>query len=258
MDLTRYKMKKIELTDIKNILDYEREREEFRDRIIQAKKNRRIAVGDVITLVFENRETVLFQIQEMVRVERIIDPAKIQDEIDVYNELLPGPGELSATLFIEVSERSEIKPTLQRLLGLTRPGTVRLEIGQKHRVDGQIEGGREEEAAGRLSAVQYVKFYLGPEAADDFLAVWEPVYLVIDHPNYEARAQIAGELLASLRSDLDRVSLGHPGWEFPSRQFGVQALACLRPLRPILPFRQGQEELKLELRTAWPRTGSTR
>jgi len=197
-------MKKIELTDIKNILDYEREREEFRDRIIQAKKNRRIAVGDVITLVFENRETVLFQIQEMVRAERIIDPAKIQDEIDVYNELLPGPGELSATLFIEISDSSEIKPTLQRLLGLARPGTVLMEIGPNHHIDAQIDGGREEEAAGRLSAVQYVKFHLGPEASETFLTTDAPVFLVIDHPNYKARVQITGNLLASLRSDLDR------------------------------------------------------
>src|SRR5215510_15567200 len=133
----RSEMKKIELSDIKNILEYERQREAFRDRIIQIKKDRRLAVGDLITLVFENRDTVLFQIQEMVRAERIVDPAKIQDEIDVYNELLPGPGELSATLFIEISESREIKPTLQRLLGLTRPGIVRMEIGNKHSVEGQ-------------------------------------------------------------------------------------------------------------------------
>src|SRR5262249_47030179 len=151
-------------SDVKNILEYEREREEFRDRIIEIKKNRRIAAGDLITLVFENRDTILFQIQEMVRAERIIDPARIKNEIDVYNELMPGPSELSATLFIEIRESSEIKPTLHRLLGLTRPGFVRLEVGRTHKIDGQIEGGREEEAAGRLSAVQYVKFHLGAEA----------------------------------------------------------------------------------------------
>jgi len=195
-------MKKIELSDIKNILEYERQREAFRDRIIQIKKDRRIAAGDLITLVFENRDTVLFQIQEMVRAERIVDPAKVQDEIDVYNELLPGENELSATMFIEINEASEIKPTLQRLLGLTRPGTVHLDIGATHRIDGQIEGGREEEAAGRLSAVQYVKFPLGPDASEAFSSADEPVFLVIDHANYQSRAQVRGGLLASLRSDL--------------------------------------------------------
>jgi hypothetical protein len=195
-------MKTIELADIKDILEYEREREQFRDRIIEIKKSRRVAVGDLITLVFENRETVLFQIQEMVRAERIVEPAKIQDEIDVYNELLPGENELSATLFIEISQGSEIKPTLQRLLGLTRPGTIRLEIGNKLRIDGEIEGGREEEAAGRLSAVQYIKFRLGAEASEPFLTASEPVILVIDHPNYKARSAITDNQIAALRADL--------------------------------------------------------
>jgi len=196
-------MKKIELSDIKNILEYEREREVFRDRIIRIKKDRRVAVGDLITFVFENRDTVLFQIQEMVRAERIVEPAKIQDEIDVYNELLPGENELSATMFIEISESREIKPTLQKLLGLTRPGTVRLEFENRHPINGEIEGGREEEAAGRLSAVQYVKFHLGPEASQSFSSTDESASIVIDHPNYKARAQVSGSLRAALRSDLD-------------------------------------------------------
>jgi hypothetical protein len=195
-------MNKIDLSSIKNILEYEREREEFRDRIIQIKKNRRIGVGELITFVFENRDTVLFQIQEMVRAERIVDPAKIQDEIDVYNELLPGKDELSATLFIEISESSEIKPTLQKLLGLTRPGMVMLEIGNKHRIDGEIEGGREEEAAGRLSAVQYVKFRVGPEASQIFSKTDDPIFLVVNHPNYKARAQVTRSLRSALCSDL--------------------------------------------------------
>ena len=199
-------MKKIELSDVKNILEYEREREQYRDRIIETKKKRRIAVGDLITFVFENRDTVLFQIQEMVRAERIIEPAKIQEEIDVYCELLPGQDELSATMFIEISESSLIRPTLEKLLGLTRPGTVRLEIGGSHKIDGQIEGGREEEAAGRLSAVQYVKFRLSRGQLESFIGGDEPVALVVDHPNYRARTQIAAETLAALRTDLKQDS----------------------------------------------------
>jgi hypothetical protein len=195
-------MKKIESSEIKNILEYERVREEFRDRIIGIKKNRRISVGELITFVFENRDTVIFQIQEMVRAERIVDPPRIQDEIDVYNELLPGARELSATLFIEITQASEIKPTLEKLLGLTRPGTVRLELGEGHRVDADIEGGREEEAAGKLAAVQYVKFRLNQADLGSFLTSDEPVFLVIDHPNYKARALVTGELLATLRADL--------------------------------------------------------
>ena len=77
-------------------------REGFRQEIIEKKKRRRLAVGDKVSLVFENRDTVVFQIQEMLRAERITDLDKIREEIAVYNELIPNPGELSATLFLEI------------------------------------------------------------------------------------------------------------------------------------------------------------
>src|SRR5260370_15523108 len=119
-------MKKIELADIQNILDYEKVREEAQNRIIALKKNRRVQVGDMISFVFENRDTVLFQIQEMVRAERIVDEEKIQDEIDVYNELIPGDGELSATMFIEIQDQARIRETLEKLLGITSRELSRL------------------------------------------------------------------------------------------------------------------------------------
>ncbi|MBH0206427.1 MAG: DUF3501 family protein, partial [Nitrospira sp.] len=89
-------MKQLIQADLLSTTDYERQRESFRARIIELKRRRRIALGPLITMVFENRDTLLFQIQEMVRVEHIVEPSKIQNELDVYNALLPAAGELSA------------------------------------------------------------------------------------------------------------------------------------------------------------------
>jgi hypothetical protein len=195
-------MNGIGLSNIKNILEYEREREGFRDRIIEIKKARRIGVGDLFSFVFENRDTVLFQIQEMVRAERIIDEGKIQEEIDSYAELLPGPRTLSATMFIELQEQATIRQTLEKFLGITGVGIVRLEIGDRHIVNAHFEGGREEEESGRVSAVQYGKFPMDQQAFEGFMNGSAPVYLVIDHPNYKARAHLSETNLEALRSDL--------------------------------------------------------
>ncbi len=119
----------ITLSDILNIADYEKQRPEYRKRIIDAKRHRRVQVGPYMTFVFENRATVLFQIQEMVRTERLVHDKDIQHEIDTYNRLLPSPNELSATLLIDITEAEKIRSTLDSLIGL--PGkSVYLGIGE--------------------------------------------------------------------------------------------------------------------------------
>ena len=110
-------MNAITMNEVMPIAEYERQREAFRSRVIELKRKRRISVGPLVTLVFENRETLRFQVQEMIRVERIVDPAKVQDELDVYNGLLPGPDELSATLLIEITEEAKMKEWLDRFMG---------------------------------------------------------------------------------------------------------------------------------------------
>ena len=109
-------MEKISLNDIVGLNRYEQKRDAFRREIIELKKNRRVSVGDKVTLVFENRATVIFQIQEMARVERIRDLDLIRDEIDVYNELIPNPGELKATLFLEIEDQSNLREELLKFL----------------------------------------------------------------------------------------------------------------------------------------------
>src|SRR5258708_10748412 len=108
-------MKPITISDIKNIAEYEKIRPEFRARIIEIKKYRRASVGPTITFVFDNRDTVLSQIQQMMRAERIVHDDRIQYEIDVYNQWLPGQNELSAPMFIGITYTYQIKTHLDRL-----------------------------------------------------------------------------------------------------------------------------------------------
>src|SRR5580698_3570906 len=99
-------MKPIDREEILPLAEYERVREPFRSRIIAEKKRRRIQVGPKATAVFENRDTVLLQIQEMLRTERITRPAAVAHEIETYNEMIPGPDELSCTVMIEIIEKA--------------------------------------------------------------------------------------------------------------------------------------------------------
>src|SRR5689334_12238838 len=107
-------MKKVEPSEILNIAEYEKARQEFRRRIIELKKKRRVAVGPCVTFVFENHDTVLSQIQEMMRAERLVQDDAIQHEIDTYNSLLPEQNELAATMFIELPDQSHIREEITK------------------------------------------------------------------------------------------------------------------------------------------------
>lgn len=193
-------MKPIVLNDIEPIPDFVAQRENRLGKIIALKKPRRLSVGPNLTFVFENRETIRFQIQEMVRVERLEDPAKVKEEVDVYNSLLPGPGELSATLFIEVTTQEQVKPVLDSLIGLDAPGVVSIKVGA-HEAPGRFEKGRSEED--KISAVHYVKFPFSPEAVAAFRDPAQEAFLEVRHPNYTHRQWISDETRRSILRDLD-------------------------------------------------------
>ncbi|MHB1487297.1 MAG: DUF3501 family protein, partial [Acidimicrobiales bacterium] len=112
--------RRLVLGDIEDLRGYERHRDEFLAEVMAIKARRRLSVGPVVTLVFENRETMLFQVQEMARAERIMTDEGIQAELDIYNPLIPEPGTLSATLFIELTSPDEMKHWLPRLVGIER------------------------------------------------------------------------------------------------------------------------------------------
>ncbi|MCP9440490.1 MAG: DUF3501 family protein [Nitrospira sp.] len=193
-------MKALARSEILSIEDYEQQRNAFRARIIELKRRRRISVGPVITLIFENRETLHFQIQEMLRVERITDPDKVQEELDVYNALLPAPGELSATLLIEITEQAEMKMWLDRFIGLDHGEKVAIVAGDE-RVYGDFEGGRSQET--KISAVHFVRFRPTASMRDTFADLRKPVSLLVDHNGYREEATVPGGMREEWLADLN-------------------------------------------------------
>jgi hypothetical protein len=191
---------KIEREDVLNFFEYEKVRDERRRQVMALKRARRVALGRHLSFLFENRDTVLFQIQEMCRAERITDDAKIQDEIDVYSALLPGPRELSATMMIEIEDKDQIKPILDRYQGIDMDQPVWIQVGREFAVPGEFEAGHSDEERGKLSAVHFVRFAFAEPAVRAFRD--SPVFLVVDHPAERARVEFSPETMAALREDL--------------------------------------------------------
>jgi len=192
-------MRRLEPGDILSLEEYERGRDTYRRRIIELKKSRRVDVGRYLSFVFENRDTVWFQVQEMCRAERVVDPTRVAEEVEVYNALLPAAGELAATMFIEIADSDQIKPVLDKLLGIDARDYVRLEVG-RHAVAGVFEHGHSDEDRGKISAVHFVRFPLPPAARQDFLAA--AVALVVEHPNERARTVLSEPTKRALVEDL--------------------------------------------------------
>ena len=189
-------MKKVDRSEILDLGAYEGIRERFRARIMEMKTHRRVGLGEHMTIIFENHDTVLYQIQEMLRTERISQPSAVQHEIDTYNDLVPLDGHLSSTLMIEYTDPAERKEMLDRMGDLRT--SVALHIG-----DAVIKGvfhdqpGEED----RLPAVNYVTFELG-EAAAGLKKKGVEVAIVVDHPDYQSRDVLSDATRISLADDL--------------------------------------------------------
>ena len=173
------------LDDITEPRAYERERDGFRKEVIAAKKLRRVSVGPVVTLTFESRVTVRFQVQEMARAEGLTTDAQIQHELDVYNRLLPAPGELSATLFLELTTEEQLRTWLPRLVGIEHSAVLRIGAGTGEHL---VRSVPEEDHVSNLTraevtaAVHYVRFPCSPAEAAAFAS--GPVVLLVNHPEY--------------------------------------------------------------------------
>jgi len=185
--------------DVLPIEEYEKQREAFRSRIIALKQRRRISVGSMLTLVFENRETLRFQVQEMVRVERIVDPAKVQDELDVYNALLPREGELSATLLLEITDETKVKEWLDTFMGLDHGQKVAIVAGGE-RAFGEFEGGHSHET--KISAVHFVRFRPTDRMTAAFADLRQPVSISVRHGSYHEDVSVPGSMREEWLADL--------------------------------------------------------
>jgi len=190
---------KLTVDDIADLRAYERERDGFRARIIELKRVRRVSVGPVVTLVFENRDTIRFQIQEMARAERILTDEGIQAELDIYNPLIPSAGRLSATLFVELTSEEEMRHWLPRLVGIERSLVFRFGSAEVRCIP---EEGHESQLTRdtMTASVHYVRFEFTPEQVAAFAG--GPVRLAVDHPEYAEEAKLSEATLSSLVEDL--------------------------------------------------------
>jgi len=193
-------MRPLTVQDLVPADEYERIRQDFRRRIIALKERRRISVGDLVTLVFENRDTILFQIQEMLRAERIVAAERVREEVNTYNEQIPDAGELSATLLIEVTDWARVKPVLDLFQGIDRGQTVAIRVGA-HLLYGVFEQGRSKDD--KISAVHYVRFAVPEPVKAEMQDDRTPMEILIDHPGYQARAKVPDALRTSLLADLN-------------------------------------------------------
>jgi hypothetical protein len=200
-------LRKIEITDIRNIAEYERVREAMRAEIIALKKNRRLEVGPNLSLVFENRQTVLFQVHEMVRTERLVDERKVQDEIDAYQNLIPRAGELSATLFIEIPGIAEMShdkaiEAVNHFQGFDAGGIV-IEAGST-RSAGIFEAGFSSDE--KMAAVQYLKFPVDSAMQAALANPEVPASLTADNGRYRAEARLTPMMRQELLRDLSEAA----------------------------------------------------
>lgn len=192
-------MQVIQRADIKALPDYEKVRDQSRREVIELKKLRRVTLGECVSLVFENRRTVVHQIQEMMRTERLYDEPQILHEIETYNRLIPGERELSATLFIEVDDPNAIKSTLDRMKDLDNGRSLFLRIGDLPPIYAVFESGHSNEE--KISAVHYIRFTLDPRS-QQALRDGVPAAFVIDHPRYRVETALRNETREQLVQDL--------------------------------------------------------
>ncbi len=188
------------LSDIEDLRAYERDRDRFRAEVRALKRVRRVPIGPIVTVVFENRTTMRFQVQEMARAERMMTDEQIQHELDVYNPLIPGPGELSMTLFIELTTEAELREWLPKLVGIER--AVLLRLGDDHEaVPATVEAAHEAQLTREevTASVHYVRIALDARQRERFVA--GPAALAIDHPAYRHEILLGDETRASIASD---------------------------------------------------------
>ena len=193
-------MQPIHLEDILDKTSYESSRQDLRRRIMVLKAKRRVPVGEHASVHFENRDTMLYQVHEMLRAEDSWDrPGAIEDELEAYNPIIPGKGELSATLMLEWDTPEERAIHLAALVGLE--DHVWLEIGDEPRVQAVFD--RAQMGVGRVSSVQYIRWVLSPRHRQALDSDGTTVRISIDHPNYLAKSVLAEETRRELLGDLD-------------------------------------------------------
>jgi hypothetical protein len=192
--------RKLQLHDIADLRAYERERDEFRSRVIALKQRRRVSLGTFVSVVFESRDTIRFQIQEMARVERLITDDEIRLELEVYNALVPEPGQLCASLFIELTSDDSMREWLPRLIGIERSLVLRLGDGTQVRAEPETRHAQQLIRDDVTSAVHYYVFSLSD--AEIVALERHGAHLALDHPAYDEETELGASTVTELLADL--------------------------------------------------------
>jgi len=190
-------MRKINIEDVLDLTAYEKMRKEYRPKIMAIKDKRRIHVGPKATYLFENYDTMWYQVQEMTRAERIVEEEGIQGELNAYNELIPDKHQLSASLMIEISDVEERKNFLGKIVDLPQHALLSINGEQIKGIFDPRQGSED-----KLSSVQYVKFNLSAEQVDKFRGTDSVVGLEFDHPAYSSKSDLTVEQKETLYQDL--------------------------------------------------------
>jgi hypothetical protein len=189
-------MRKIRYEDLMDNRSYVAERDRIRRDMIAYKRVRRVQMGDLVSIVFENHRTLWYQTQEMLRAEHIEDPRLRREEMDVYNTMIPPGLSLSATLLIEIPDSSQIPAVLKRLTGCEEHVTLFID-GAAYPAEAEPGRSRED----KTSSVHYLTIPLGDRGLKALQDATR-VELAMDHPTYQARSVLARETVASLLADL--------------------------------------------------------
>ncbi len=197
-------MSKLRLSDIEDFRAYEASRSQYLKFIIDLKKVRRVEIGPVVSMIFENRQTVRFQVQEMIRAEKILLDELVEKELEIYNPLIPEPGQLRATLFVELTTQDDMKYWLPKLVGIEE--SAKFIFRDKEKVIGMVACTVESAHEAQLtrqdvtSAVHYVNFDLDPGQVEMFEKF--ETFVAIDHPSYSYELALHENTKAQLVCDL--------------------------------------------------------
>jgi Protein of unknown function (DUF3501) len=193
-------MEKLTHQDLFSLEQYARERSEFRAKVMEHKKNRRLAIGGHAALYFEDRLTMQYQVQEMLRLERMFEPGPIQEELDVYNPLIPDGSNWKATFMVEYADADERRQALAKLIGIEDAIWMCVDGFEPVRPIANEDLDRSSED--KTASVHFLRFELTPEmmAAAKSGAT---IQAGIDHPQYNHMVEVPETVREALVEDLD-------------------------------------------------------
>tara|TARA_B100001996_G_scaffold344846_1_gene300865 strand:- start:417 stop:998 length:582 start_codon:yes stop_codon:yes gene_type:complete len=191
-------MHKLTAHDLLSLENYDKEREAIKSNLIKHKKNRAVSIGEHIVLLFEDFETIKYQVQEMLRIEKIFNKTEIQDEINAYQPLIPDGNNLKATMLIMYSDVNDRRIMLNKLNGIENNIWLIVNNSEKFYAipDEDLERSNDE----KTSAVHFLRFQLNSECIQNFKSSYE-IFLGCDHKSYDDSTQIDKLVIQSLRKD---------------------------------------------------------